>query len=225
MSKVKCNVYAFPAKHYGGATLSIDGKMQHLYITSKDEVKEVLAERCYVIYGKLCLTEMREDKVVSRQASGGGTMDICLTEVEEIVASDNKGIISLDRGIVLNHHGEEIPGIPRKFMDEFMDSVRNNNVITEATVEYNDFMPKMATSACPHFFHSKQVCRNPAGCSCAKPYWIPTNKEGFINITPIIPKSDLLDKEGVRKKIKLFVAEYAYEWSMNDIDEWVDDNC
>ena len=71
---------------------------QHLYITSDEEIKP---NTYCLINGVLCKTEIREGKIVSRQLTGGATMDICKSEYLEIIlTTDNRliadGVQSID---------------------------------------------------------------------------------------------------------------------------------
>jgi hypothetical protein len=63
---------------------------QNIYITSDEEIKENVYA---LINGVLCKTETREGKIVSRQLSGGGTMDICKSEYFEIILTTDQDLI------------------------------------------------------------------------------------------------------------------------------------
>jgi hypothetical protein len=63
---------------------------QNIYITSDEEIK---ANVYALINGVLCKTEIKEGKIVSRQLSGGATMDICKTEYLEIILTTNQDLI------------------------------------------------------------------------------------------------------------------------------------
>ena len=63
---------------------------QNIYITSDEEIK---ANVYALINGVLCKTEIKEGKIVSRQLSGGATMDICKTEYLEIILTTDLKLI------------------------------------------------------------------------------------------------------------------------------------
>jgi hypothetical protein len=65
-------------------------KNQNIYITNDEEIK---ANVYALINGVLCKTEIKEGKIVSRQLSGGATMDICKTEYLEVILTDNTDLI------------------------------------------------------------------------------------------------------------------------------------
>ena len=64
---------------------------QHLYITSDEEIKP---NTYCLINGVLCKTEIREGKIVSRQLTGGATMDICKSEYLEIILTTDNRLIA-----------------------------------------------------------------------------------------------------------------------------------
>lgn len=55
------------------------------YYVSEAPVTELKLNQLYLINKVLCKTELRDGEIVSRQLTGGGTMDICKTECELIV--------------------------------------------------------------------------------------------------------------------------------------------
>lgn len=65
-------------------------KNKNIYITSDEEIKASV----YCLINKvLCKTELLEGRIVSRQLSGGGTMDICKTEYLEIILTTDQDLI------------------------------------------------------------------------------------------------------------------------------------
>jgi hypothetical protein len=63
---------------------------KNIYITSDEEIKASV----YCLINKvLCKTELLEGRIVSRQLSGGGTMDICKTEYLEIILTTDQDLI------------------------------------------------------------------------------------------------------------------------------------
>ena len=65
-------------------------KNQHIYITTDEEIKP---NTYCLINGVLCKTEIREGKIVSRQLTGGATMDICKSEYLEIILTTDQDLI------------------------------------------------------------------------------------------------------------------------------------
>jgi hypothetical protein len=63
----------------------------HVYITYDEEIKP---NTYCLINGVLCKTEIREGKIVSRQLTGGGTMDICKSEYLEIILTTDPDLIA-----------------------------------------------------------------------------------------------------------------------------------
>jgi hypothetical protein len=74
----------FPSQHPTGIA-------KNIYITNSEEIK---ANVYALINGVLCKTEIKEGKIVSRQLSGGATMDICKSEYLEVILTDNKDLIN-----------------------------------------------------------------------------------------------------------------------------------
>jgi hypothetical protein len=79
---------------------------QHIYITSDEEIT---ANVYALINGVLCKTEIKEGKIVSRQLSGGATMDICKTEYLEIILTTDTKLIA-----------DGIQPIPDDFLEWFI---------------------------------------------------------------------------------------------------------
>jgi hypothetical protein len=64
---------------------------KNIYITSDEEIKP---NTYCLINGVLCKTEIREGKIVSRQLTGGATMDICKSEYLEIILTTDDRLIA-----------------------------------------------------------------------------------------------------------------------------------
>jgi hypothetical protein len=65
-------------------------KNQHIYITSDEEIKP----NTYCLINRvLCKTELLNNKIVSRQLTGGATMDICKSEYLEIILTTDQDLI------------------------------------------------------------------------------------------------------------------------------------
>ena len=84
------NIHLIPTDKSSG--LCINGKNgQNICITSNEEIK---ANVYCLINGVLCKTELLNDKIVSRQLSGGATMDICKSEYSEIILTTDQDLIN-----------------------------------------------------------------------------------------------------------------------------------
>jgi len=65
-------------------------KPQNIHITSDEEIKP---NEYALINGVLCKTELLGNVIVSRQLSGGSTMDICKSEYSEIILTTDQDLI------------------------------------------------------------------------------------------------------------------------------------
>ena len=79
----------FLSKYYS-PTKDMGDSYQHIYITSDEEIK--FNVYC-LINGVICKTELFENKIVSRQLTGGATMDICKSEYSEIILTTDQDLI------------------------------------------------------------------------------------------------------------------------------------
>ena len=95
---------------------------QHIYITSSEEIK---ANVYALINGVLCKTEIKEGKIVSRQLSGGATMDICKTEYLEIILTTD----------------QELDGV-QAIQDDFLEWFVNNPSCEFVEVVKEMYMPQ-----------------------------------------------------------------------------------
>jgi hypothetical protein len=63
---------------------------QKIYITSDEEIKPNVYA---LINGVLCKTDLLDGRIVSRQLTGGATMDICKSEYLEIILTTDQDLI------------------------------------------------------------------------------------------------------------------------------------
>jgi hypothetical protein len=97
---------------------------QHIYITSDKEIK---ANVYALVNEVLCKTEIKEGKIVSRQLTGGATMDICKSEYSEIILTDNEDLIK-----------DGVQAIDEEFLEWF---VKNPSCYRIDFVLINDIEP------------------------------------------------------------------------------------
>jgi len=124
----------------------------NIYITSDEEIKP---NTYCLINGVLCKTEIREGKIVSRQLTGGATMDICKSEYLEIIlTTDDRliadGVQSIDddflEWFVKNPSCESVEIIPSEFLaDKVIYEINipqeepKQETLEEAAERYSDF--------------------------------------------------------------------------------------
>ena len=109
---------------------------QHIYITSDEEIK---ANVYALINGVLCKTEIKEGKIVSRQLSGGATMDICKTEYLEIILTTDPDLIK-----------DGVQAIQYDFLEWFVKNtkcdkveIKMENYYASGALQHNLWRPKI----------------------------------------------------------------------------------
>ena len=112
----------------------------HMFITSSD--KEIKANVYALINGVLCKTETREGKIVSRQLSGGATMDICKSEYLEIIMATDPDLIKDGVQAIPDDFLEwyvRNPSCERVEVDDWLDT--NSNIAWGLPDRYKIIIP------------------------------------------------------------------------------------
>ena len=111
-------------------------KNQHIYITTDEEIKP---NTYCLINGVLCKTEIREGKIVSRQLTGGATMDICKSEYLEIILTTDQDLIK-----------DGVQAIDDEFLEWFVNNpscekveVKMENYYASGALQHNLWRPKI----------------------------------------------------------------------------------
>ena len=145
---------------------SSEVRPQNIYITSDEEIKP---NTYCLINGVLCKTEIREGKIVSRQLTGGGTMDICKSEYLEIILTTDDRLIA-----------DGVQAIDDDFLEWFV----KNPSCEEIEVEEEDYSQKCRE--CGEVVKRGYCCNK--GCFMKSGNFIPTDENSKYKI--IIPKEE-----------------------------------
>lgn len=78
----------------------------NIYITADEEIKP---NKYCLINGVLCKTELLDSRIVSRQLTGGATMDICKSKYSEIILTTDPELIT-----------DGVQAIPDDFLEWFV---------------------------------------------------------------------------------------------------------
>ena len=195
-----------------GGKLSYDGvdyaesgfiKPQHLYVTTDEEIKE--GDLCYDKEAKPGWNGIENISKCLRTDKDGYWNKRC----KKIIATTDPKLVHVKQKMP---SGEVLSGvfeIPQSFIEEYCKA----GGIDEVLVEYESFRKEGEGGF--------DELGNVVVCSWLEriPKTYPNN---CIIIHPIEEK--MYSREEVGRKIKEFVMEYAYEWTAEDIEEWIKEN-
>lgn len=199
---------------------------QHLYITTDEEIKE--GDWCYLDYGikfigkafkgsdgRFVYHELGCDPVEEYGTIEGGLTPL-EEEVSKIIATTDP---KLKKFKVVGPDGTgmsiSLPQPSQSFIEEYCKAGGIDEVLVEVECLTSTHTTIVDWSKEPI---ETEALSEP---KCIE-YRIKLNPDNTIIIHPVEEK--MYNRDEVGSKIKEFVKEYAYEWSMDDINEWIEEN-
>jgi hypothetical protein len=236
MKTIKAKVHRLPTED--SSCLHHIPKMNMFTMTTNPARKDIIAGDEYVEQQHLYITtdeEIKEgDWFINTGSGGHPTPKVYQAnsenskafkefgpypEIRKIIASTDPKLNSnqIEPYDTSKPYGIEFPQIPQSFIEEYCKVGGIDEVLVEYEIlgykSENIHIGVKGTDIdveLPNTAQDKTQVR------------LKLNPDNTIIIHPV--KEKMYSRDEIGNKIKEFVKEYAYEWSMDDINEWIEEN-
>ena len=211
---------------------TIKQELQHLYITSDEEIKE---GDYIILFSNRRGYEIKQVKSIYIKDKTLECTDkelVMLEQSRKVIATTDSSLMYYSNN---GRVGYNLPNLSQQFIQHYIEEYNKGNVITKVDVEYEDLTEQLQESV----DNLRDNCLEDFDNEEESPYYhlleqaiielgnyipkLKVNPDNTINIKPI---KDSWSREEVIKLIEKFNdnIEYVYNYGEEALNEWIEEN-